>query len=354
MTDVKSTVRSNLNTNEFLRYLLETDLSPENHRPCIQPLVTVQLSDSVPSVFRRLSAQGILSCPVLDGQLYKGFITLFDMVTFVTNMNWGSTGEQWTYFLDNNAEWKTATVEELMNTPPWRRAAQPLYTHNSTLHALEKLAVTRGHRAAVLSSWLEPTVVNIMTQSMLISEIRQRAHLLPLNLRHKTIDTMTSMFEPVTTIMENDTAMNAFIKLKDRNVSGLAIVDDDGVLTGVISVRDLRGIGIDGPYFSRLFLTVKEFKDTLRTEFPALGPKGHFDVGSTPASGRCVTPSSTFENLLNVMADGCIHRVFVCSESSIRNGRPIPEKIVTQTNVLTQVLNFFATPASAFSMTGRG
>ena len=64
---------------------------------------------------------------------------------------------------------------------------------------------------------------------------------------------------------------NAFIKMRDSEVSGLAIVDDEGILTGAISVRDLRGIGTDGPFFSRLFQSVKAFKDTVKRDFPALG-----------------------------------------------------------------------------------
>ena len=32
-----------------------------------------------------------------------------------------------------------------------------------------------------------------------------------------------------------------------------------GEFTNAISIRDLRGIGVDGPFFSRLFRTVKDF-----------------------------------------------------------------------------------------------
>jgi len=38
------------------------------------------------------------------------------------------------------------------------------------------------------------------------------------------------------TVKEDSTAMNAFILMRDANIHGLAVVDEDGVLTSSISV----------------------------------------------------------------------------------------------------------------------
>ena len=46
----------------------------------------------------------------------------------------------------------------------------------------------------------------------------------------------------------------------EKNVSGLAVVDDSGQLTTNISVTDLRGIGTNGERFSRLFRPIKQYK----------------------------------------------------------------------------------------------
>ncbi len=110
-------------------------------------------------------------------------------------MYWGSTGEEWTRFFANSTEWTNATVADVMGTPLWRgrQNADPLYTFNSTFHALEKLAITGGHRAVVLDQ-LSNRVVNIMTQSMLISEIKQRLHLLPAALRTMRVNEMTEWY----------------------------------------------------------------------------------------------------------------------------------------------------------------
>jgi CBS-domain-containing membrane protein len=356
MSDVKSWLYPTAGMNKnFLNYLLETNLDPSLHMPCLRTVLTCQQTENLKSVFRRLSTEGVLSCPVLDSTSFKGFLTLFDIVNFITNMNWGKTGEEWSAFFSNSREFNDATVADVMETPLWTggQNADPLYTFNSTFHALEKLAITGGHRAAVIDRSTQ-RVVNIMTQSMLISEIKQRIRLLPTALRTMRVRAMTEYFTSVRVVNETDTAMNAYIQMRDADVCGLGIVDCDGVLIGSISVQDLRGIGVDGPFFSRLFRTVKDFKAAVAHEYPELGPRAHSYLGKTPCAARCVHDDMTFEDVINKMSDGCIHRVFVCSAESIRIGRPMATNILTQTNVLKQVLKYYATPAEKWQCMGRG
>ena len=76
--------------------------------------------------------------------------------------------------------------------------------------------------------------------------------------------------------------------MRNTNTHGLAIVNTEGILVGSLSVRDLRGIGQNGAVFSRLFKTVKEFKEDTVEMFPKLGPTGHYDVGRVPLTARYV------------------------------------------------------------------
>ena len=130
---------------------------------------------------------------------------MFDITNYVTNMYWGNDGEEWQTFFTNSEDWNDSTVDDIMETPVWRgrQNVDPLYTYNTTFHALEKLAVTRAHRAVVLNQDTN-RVVNIMTQSMLISEIKQRIFMLPNGLRNKLVRNMTEFFTTCKTINEND------------------------------------------------------------------------------------------------------------------------------------------------------
>jgi len=63
---------------------------------------------------------------------------------------------------------------------------------------------------------------------------------------------------------------------------------------------------------------------------------------------RYVTENNSFGDVLEKMADGCIHRVFVCSEASVREQNPIPVNVITQSDMLKQVLEWFAFPANTW------
>ena len=121
-----------------------------------------------------------------------------DIVNFVTSMWWGSTGEEWSHMFENHDEWKNATVMEIMETELWinQQNAEPLFEDNTTFHALEKLAICGAHRAAVLRNFGSDTVTNIMTQSMLISEVKQRMWMLGA-LRNRKCAEMTDFWQGI-------------------------------------------------------------------------------------------------------------------------------------------------------------
>ena len=56
-------------------------------------------------------------------------------------------------------------------------------------------------------------------------------------------DITEGLTRSVVTIKESEPAINAFNTMTTKNVSGLAVVDNEGTLVGNISVRDLRGVG---------------------------------------------------------------------------------------------------------------
>jgi CBS domain-containing protein len=320
----------------------------------------------VAKVFRQLSFQGFLSAPVMDGSQYLGFISLFDIVSYVTNLNWGISGEEWNSFFVNAELWKLAIVKDVMETSMWRgkQSCEPLFQENTTFHALEKLAVSGAHRCIVLEDAISKRVINIFTQSMLISEIHQRIHMLGLlaNKRLKEIliphhGPQGKLLKDVIVIAQSAKAISAFMTMKNSNIHGLGVVDDEGVLIDAISVRDLRGIGANSQHFSRLFLTVKEFKALARAEFPDTGPHPTTSIsGATPLANEpvYVTMEQTFSDVINIMAESYLHRVFVCSIESAEEGRPIPLHVISQADVLRAVLDFFAIPAWASRLAGPG
>jgi CBS domain-containing protein len=222
----------------------------------------------------------------------------------------------------------------------WNRDPYPpIYSNYTSFHALELLVRGKNHRLAVLDPTREfnKRITGIITESMLISWIRQnKASLGPLN-DWPVSEMMTKSGEgkePCKTINENEKAINAFNIMADEKVTGLAVVDDDGILVTVISITDLRAVGESGEFFSRLFRPIKKFKEMAREEFPRLAPKTHFSRKLVPRRGLFVTPNQKFEDVLTAMNDGNIHRVFVCDNPNT----PRPLGVITQHDILKLVL----------------
>eukprot|EP00456_Euglypha_rotunda_P033982 TRINITY_DN2620_c0_g1_i23.p1 TRINITY_DN2620_c0_g1~~TRINITY_DN2620_c0_g1_i23.p1 ORF type:complete len:190 (+),score=16.24 TRINITY_DN2620_c0_g1_i23:200-769(+) len=141
-------------------------------------------------------------------------------------------------------------------------------------------------------------------------------------------------YRTVLSCNESDVTIHAFNKMIDHNVTGLAIVNSEGSLVGSLSIRDLRGVGLNVEKFYRLYLTVKDFKEIVLKEFPQLNPITKEEV---PNSALYVVPTDTLETVINKMSDGNIHRLFVVSQESISREKPRVVSILTQRDVMLYI-----------------
>jgi len=74
--------------------------------------------------------------------------------------------------------------------------------------------------------------------------------------------------------------------------------------------------------------------------------KTHYSRKMVPLKGLYVAPSDSVLDVIRLMNDGNIHRVFVCSEESINNKKPVPTHVISQSDVLRQVLDLIVQDAS--------
>ena len=168
----------------------------------------------------------------------------------------------------------------------------------SSHYALENMVRTGAHRLAIVNDLNR--VVGIMTQSMLVSMIRQNMYLLP-SLSKTAVEDFDDLVGPVYTVAETELAINGFNQMLSRGVSGLAVVDEEKTLGGALSVRDLRGVGTDGEHFSRLFLPIKDYKAAARKDYPFQAPRTHYSRRMVPVKGLYCTPTSTFQDVITLM-----------------------------------------------------
>lgn len=314
----------------------------------VGPVLVVHRNETLPRVFRKLAVEGFLSAPVVEGTRYVGYIDMMDLVKKTTDLFFGESVEAWVQFWEKEERFQETTIDDVMKTPNTfdRDPNPPICSDFSTFSALEMIVRGNYHRLAVTkpnSSRLEC----ILTESMLISWIRQHKSLLG-NLRGRSVGDLTSDLKtPVFTIHETKRAINAFNKMALENVSGVAVVDDNEELVNTISIRDLRAVGTSGEFFHRLFRPIKEFKKLGREEHSKLAPRTHYSSKLVPRRALYVTMDQTFEDVLDKMYDGNIHRVWVCESAS----RPKPQFVFSQVDVLRAVMHHIEQEAEGFEVT---
>merc|ERR1740130_1089738 len=216
---------------------------------------------------------------------------MMQMVDFVAHLFWGQSPEDWTDFMVAEGSFQTTTVADLMLKPRARKRlprdpAPPIDSECSTFSALEVMAKSDVSHMAVLNK--EKQIVGILTRSMLISWLSQDPEWLAELGTMKVADMRKSR---VVTVQDTEAAINAFYKMLDFDVDGVAVVDSEGTLRSAVSARDLRGVGVNGTSFSRLFKSIPVFKRLMKLDYPTLIPGDTgIDSKGTPRKPSTASP----------------------------------------------------------------
>lgn len=161
-------------------------------------------------------------------------------------------------------------------------------------------------------------MVNLLTQSQILEFIWQNMTLMDPKKRSKALSQMPEMFHDVISVKASDFALEAFKKMHQFGLSGVAVIDDDGKLIGNISEKDLRGfspssqshypgIDVDGKWVSRMFANC----ETYTKEVYAAQPE-------TKHPKQLVVAKSfnTLEDVIKmVIENGKIHRVYIVDDA---------------------------------------
>jgi len=320
-------------------------------------------------VFTKLVTEGFLSAPVLDSDhKFIGFIDMLDLVMFTVDLFVKEgldpqTTEGWSSFVSTVSAWRDSNIEDVLahveaSRRPRKSALYPMQISFTVLQAMSQFASLGTHRAVVLDD--KNQVAGIMTQSMIISLLDQNLGKLG-KYRSTQVNDLHSVLGPLVTVRDDSKAIEAFKLMADRGLSGLAVVDEKGFLVDNISVRDLRGIGQKPTDFTNLFQTVKVFKERERTMFPV----------QIPSKPIYCKGTSTIEDLVKLMDDGNMHRVFEVDEQgqgeeqaqsqvgsgSTGSAKLKPCKVVTQTDLirfLALKMGVWTSSCSAAELQGSG
>jgi CBS domain-containing protein len=275
-------------------------------------------TDTVKDVFKGLIQHNFSSCPVLQKTKNKwyGFLDVANIVKFIVQHFEENTLSEHTnimQLLEETDNFKALEVNDLMKNPmgiitPYH----PIYVGYSLFSAFEVMARSNLHRLAVVDN--SRALVSVITQSQMVEFIYRNIALLGAK-RSKCVKDMPYNLHEVYAVKPSDIALRAFSLMTEKNVSGVAVCDDDGVLIDQMSMRDLKAMMPDGRLFWRLYKTCGEFLGNVK--------HSHTDpqVGVRPREVICVTPNDTIETVLGLLVNNRIHRVYIVESTA--NKKPL-------------------------------
>jgi len=127
---------------------------------------------------------------------------------------------------------------------------------------------------------------------------------------------------------KNESALDCFLKMYKEKISSLAILNEDGVLWGNLSLSDLKGFQLFLNDFNDLLQPVSQFLSIVRKK---QGRTENFVVSATPATPVC--------DIVKKFNEEVVHRVFIVDEAfhpiGVFSLTDLMEKLIVDTHTIS-------------------
>jgi len=311
---------------DFLRAI--TNMKAEHLRIPDGVIFICTREDKVVDVWKGLIKHGFLSVPVLQkrGSKYYGSVDLLDIVHNVIDTFGKSkleSSEDYWELVRGDEEFQDRFINKIMVYPLSRRNPfHPITKGYSLFAVMELLAREHGlHRVPIIDNYEHRRLIGMITQSHLVKFLFDNLELMG-EKKNKPLNLVPEIFKEVASVRDDANAIDSFKIMIEKAISGVAVVDSNGKLTGNISARDLKAISTDGRMFWRLFETNKNFLAKVKQTDK-----------ERPSRVVFVKQSDTLETAIKLLAEHQLHHIFLVDEHS----KPIG--VISLKDILLQIIS---------------
>jgi len=281
-------------------------------------LISVHEDSTIAEVVNTLRYHNILSVPIRGSQ--GDFVGMVDMLDLVTACVTKFATVSLLSFVSfpQMEEFTRKPVKDLMfisGRGQWKSIIE-----SASLLELSRLLSERDlHRVSVLEesnseknySKSEGKVIGIVSQWMLVEFLFKNRAYLPESILKEKIESMARLNE-VENINYCEFMIRGFQKIWDREVSAIAVVDEQERLVGCLSASDLKNISIEpiGELIHSLYRPIKDF--LLLRAYSREYERKEGDLRSlNEMQAIFVTVNHSFEQVMQLVLEHHIHRVFL-------------------------------------------
>jgi len=317
--------------------------------------ITISTNNTVLDALRVLIDNQILAVPVLNEDTgdVVSVLSVLDLLSYIVEqfpeedfvkLNQRSS-EIWQSFYGKMVGTKEQIANERIVHLLGKKlfdfeALDPVYSvyGNFPLQtAVEFMVGSKAHRVVVLDQ--KGHFSNFISQARLLEVLLPVMSGLP-ELSRPLIELglWEKAIKDVETIDESEMAYRAFKKMKEKRVSGLAVVNSSGVIVGNISVSDLKLLEFDLIFFNLLGTSVKEYlrlvsKPELLYERPIRFQPLREALSLSPRPVVTCRLSDSLGYIMAILNHYNIHRVYVVDDQE----KPIG--VVSLHDVLSHIMD---------------
>lgn len=275
-------------------------------------------NSTVEAAVKFLSEKNILSAPVVDAKTKDcvGIIDMLDIVHYIVRAAPEPSQLHENYFKSLEMFGRVIaleTVNYVLNASG-RDPYVPIY-HENPVTLLVSLFAKGIHRAPVLDA--NNKVINTTSQSDIVRYLAEHLHMGKAKAMGETpVSKLGLGANTPVVVFHDDSVLKALQTIKEKGVSAVGVVDEQGKLVGNFSASDLKGLYRE--QLPSLTLSVREYL------------KKHSPKSLSPIS----TPKdATLMEVAKMLKENKLHRLWVLDENRK------PAGVITLTDLMGLVEN---------------
>jgi CBS domain-containing protein len=276
--------------------------------------------------FQLLLKNNIVSAPVYDPetQKYTGFLDIRDLASFVVyvydTQQVGDNTQLADLITHGQSQFKTATTDGIsIKYLSRRNRFHPVSIDSSLFEVCEALSAPDIHRVPILENG---KVVTIVSQTTIIKYLSQKVDVTFDTSNDPTIGELKIGTSPVLSVNTTESVINTFRKMEQRQKSGIAIVDGNGLIVGTTTAKDLS-LFIKNPTLQALQGNIFDYLKLIRQlQINIVNP--------------CITvhQNEKLSRAVGLLAATRVHRIFVVESEE----RFVPVSVLSITDILKKLI----------------